>query len=234
MISLIVPTRGRPKQVKCLMESLFKFTEDLNDLQVVLACDIDEMELANKYVAEYLPRVNFVAHVGEFVPNKSSKVNRVYDFVTGDIIGVLNDDMVCRTRGWDKIVKEHAAKYPDGIYLIYGKDGRFNDLAVYQFTSRKLPDSVGYIWHPMLAHIYMDNWNHEMFKEIGRLEYVPELFFEHMHYAMGKAIIDDTYKLCTPSDTISDTTQFHQMVDIRHKNAETLKNLIKEGTQNAS
>jgi hypothetical protein len=108
------------------------------------------------------------------------------------IIGNLGDDQMARTPGWDRMVVE-AMTEPG---FVYG-----NDL----FQGERLPcggifihaaivNALGWYALPACEHLFIDNAWALLGRNLGRLTYLPDMVFEHLHPLAGKGDWDDGYE----------------------------------------
>lgn len=189
MISVLVPTRNRPRSVKRLLDSAlataaydpeFIFYVDEDDRSSIDV--IENHELNTEIIVG--PRVVL-----------SEMWNRCAERARFDIMMHCGDDIVFRTKNWDDIVKAEFDQVPDKILLVYGRDG-FQDekLGTHSFIHRNWVDVVGYFVPPYFSSDYNDTWLNEVAEALGRRRYVPEIFTEHMHPAAGKGELDITHQ----------------------------------------
>jgi hypothetical protein len=93
-------------------------------------------------------------------------------------------------------VQDTFIKSRDNLILVYGSDmGSYGErMAIYGFFHRDWIDTLGYCTFPGRGSLY-DLWAFEVAKKINRLEYLPQLVIEHIHYRQGlkKAEFDSTY-----------------------------------------
>jgi hypothetical protein len=127
--------------------------------------------------------------------------NRCYENFTStqnrpdDIFMHCGDDIVFHTPGWDTLVKNAFDAVPDKIVLVYGRDGIQDEgLATHGFYSRRAVEALGYFVPPYFSSDYNDLWLTEIYREVGRLVYLPEMYTEHMHPVAGKAEYDQTHQ----------------------------------------
>lgn len=107
------------------------------------------------------------------------------------VLGVLNDDMVVRTPGWDALVLKELSEAPG---LLYGRDGiQDARMATWHFMNVEIPLALCYIWPPQFSHMRGDMAMTEIARRAGCLHYKPDLFIEHLHYTAGKSEKDATY-----------------------------------------
>lgn len=186
-LAIVVPTRGRPHNLKRLSEALKKTCT--TDYKLFARLDIDDKP--NYYPAlvdvEYVvgPRVFFSASVNELAEIAS---NEGYTH-----IAILGDDVLPETVGWDKMLIDAL---PD-LGVAYGSDGlehlHGEDLPTHVVVPVEMYKRLGWIALPTLRHLFCDN----VWREIGKLTtfvYVKEAKLSHLHRWNKKAPDDKTYR----------------------------------------
>jgi hypothetical protein len=133
-------------------------------------------------------------HVGPRIV-LSQMWNLAANLAIHQIIMHCGDDIVFRTRGWDRIVLDEFERWPDRLVLVHGRDG-FQDaqLATHGFYHRVWIETFGYLVPPYFVSDYNDLWNPEVADSAGRRIYKPEIYTEHMHPVAGKAELDQTHR----------------------------------------
>jgi hypothetical protein len=190
MISVLIPTRKRPEQLRRVVESL-KATVHGYSPQIVAYVDNDDSsyDAFKGYGRDVLfiqgPRIVL-----------SNMWNKCAEAACGDILMQGNDDIIFRTTGWDRIIEEEFAKFSDRIVMVHGSDGSNHDsgsghFGPHPFISRQWMEALGYFTAPYFSSDYGDTWLNDLANAIGRRRYVP-LVVEHMHYIFGKAETDQT------------------------------------------
>ena len=107
------------------------------------------------------------------------------------VIGLFGDDGRMRTPKWDELV---MAKLNGKVGLIYGRDGiQDRNLCTHPFFSSEIPLRLGFLQPPCCHHYYGDNFFMDLLRPLGKVQYVPELFTEHLHPSQGKGPDDATY-----------------------------------------
>lgn len=174
-----------------LVESVFQ-TADQPDLVEVLFYIDDDDELsiweAQRLFSLYNPRVKFL--VGERITMNDCH-NYLYELSEGKLVMYAGDDIVFRDKGWDSLILESFAKYPDEIVLLGGHDGYNGDIITHGFLSRKWVDTVGYV----VPWGFVGDYADVVISDIARIldRYVRvNTYIEHLHYAAGKGTIDKT------------------------------------------
>ena len=110
---------------------------------------------------------------------------------TYKIVGIFNDDCRMRTPNWDTLVC-HRLAGKNG--LVYGRDGHQNEkLCTHPFVSSGIFLTLGFIHPPGLHHFSGDKFLMELLQPLGKVEYLPEIFTEHLHPDAGKSPMDGVY-----------------------------------------
>lgn len=184
MISILVPSRGRPDNLRRLYQSLLETTEGEWELLVRL----DEDDPTRIEYDQPPHQANVTSNRGLL----SQAWNDLVPYALGDILMHGGDDIVFRTEGWDRIVRE---AFPDDrVAFVHGDDlgGKGDRLGTHGFISRRAVEMVGYFMPPYFASDYNDLWWNEVYESIGRRIFVP-IVTEHMHFAFGKGEMDQTH-----------------------------------------
>ena len=109
-----------------------------------------------------------------------------------EIVGSMGDDIRMRTKGWDLMVCDRLL---DKIGMIHGRDGiQDSKLPTHPFISTPIIAALGFIQPAELKHFYGDNFYQELLGPLGLIQYVPELFTEHLHFTIGLSPKDSTYE----------------------------------------
>jgi hypothetical protein len=176
-LSLIVPTRGRPRPLRRFLRSLATTTLRPSRVEVVLVVDADDP--GSRSVRR--PGLRVRAVVGP--PGRTmGELNRAgADAARGEWLMLLNDDVVARTRGWDDAVLAAAARFPDRIGLVHVNDTLVRDhLCVFPVVSRRYVELAGGICPADYRRYRIDDHIDDVFTRLGgRTVYLPDVVFEH-------------------------------------------------------
>lgn len=187
MISLLLPTRGRPDNLRRLHRSVLDTATVRPEFSVYV--DDDDPESAS--VANDL---DMLVTVGPRIV-LSQMWNMASRSAHGDILMHCGDDLIFRTHEWDSIVEEEFNKCADKILFVHGSDmsGNSHNGGTHGFLHRKWIDIVGYFVPPIFSCDYNDTWLNWVADSLGRRVYLPDLVTEHMHPSFGKAELDQTH-----------------------------------------
>lgn len=192
MISILSPTRNRPNNIRRLVDSIIDTVNDINNIEFLVYIDDDD-EASIPALQEVAEKINTNAIQGNKMVG-SQMYNELGKIAQGDIIMFAADDIVFKTKNWDKIVIDKFNEYEDKILFIYGEDGfQHGRIGTHGFIHRFWIDIVGYVLPPKLASAYTDEWITNLAERVDRKLYLSDLFIEHLHPAIGKAQTDSTY-----------------------------------------
>ena len=167
--------------------SAYQLANQPDNLEIVLWLD----EYALNYDLSDMPYVKLI--YGPRTGNLSELWNNCAKVATGDIFMHCGDDIVFRTIGWDSIVRNAFAAYPDNIVFVHGDDGFHGQgFGTHGFIHRDWAEAVGYFVPPYFSSDFNDTWLNDVANMIGRRVYVP-ILTEHMHFMFGKGPKDQTH-----------------------------------------
>ena len=188
-LSIVVPTRGRPGQLRAFLDSLAATAERIAAVEVVLVIDEDDAETrAFEYGAVPLRKVVVPRGLTMGALNM-----RGYEASSGERIMLCNDDVVVRTQGWDTRLHGVFASYPDGVVLAHVNDGTFKDsLCIFPCVTRAFAELAGGISDEGYRRYRIDDHITNVFNLLAvlgepRIQYLPDVLFEHHNYATSVA-----------------------------------------------
>lgn len=189
MISLLVPTRQRPEGLKRLYQSAKDMADRPKQIEVVCYIDDDD----NSYGKLDWPELKVIGgprlHDGKV--NLSIKWNECWKIATGPYYGHMGDDIVFRTRGWDKKVIEAIDARPKKIAFVWGNDTSPESdrhiFGTHGFVHKNWTDVIGRFVPPYFVSDYNDTWFNDVAEALHVRTYLPDVQTEHMHFSLGKA-----------------------------------------------
>lgn len=184
---VIVPSRGRPGNVRRLEESLSD--TEVSDVEFLYAVDPDDPCLG-EYIDIDSPRI-WIMHKRLYLGGTLNYL-ALLNASKYDVIGFMGDDHLPRTRHWDKNILNVMDQ--DRPMVVYGNDLLQRDaLPTSVFISSSVIRALGYMCPPGLRHLWIDNAWKTLGKELGTLTYLNDTVIEHMHPVAGKAAWDEGY-----------------------------------------
>ncbi len=198
MISLLSPTRKRPKQLARMIESVRKTAKN----HVEIVCYIDDDDYS--YPLEVLREIDMIV-VGPRIRAITDAWNKCFDSCAGDIVCQNNDDTVWNTPGWDVMVEKAFAEVPDKILVVHGRDvfGHGDRFGPHAFVHRKWVETLGFFIYPYYTSDFGDAGLNELADRIGRRRFVP-FDIEHHHFSYG---------LCEPDENTLERLARHKEDD---------------------
>ncbi len=192
MISILVPTRARPDSISRLWQSIVHTAQNLAGIELSLYIDFDDVVSIERVKTLTSPQIKTI--VGPRI-SLSEAWNVLSREATYDIHMQCGDDAVFRTKGWDSLVTQAFDQCPDKILFVYGKDGIQNErMGTLGFLHKNWIQTVGYFLPPFFYSDCTDLWLTDIAKHIKRVHYLPEMYIEHLHPAVGKSELDITHQ----------------------------------------
>lgn len=188
MISILLPTRNRPDNIRRLWRSIVRTVSNIDNIELVVYIDNDDSSY-DDITDIPMNRVR-----GDRIV-LSEMWNKCYEVSKGDILMHCGDDIIFRTKNWDLIVQDKFADFPDHIVFVFGNDGSQHNgnFGTHGFIHRKWAETVGYFVPPYFSSDYNDTWLNDVARMIGRHVHV-DILTEHMHPDFDKAEFDITHQ----------------------------------------
>jgi hypothetical protein len=212
---VIVPSRGRPHTIPNLAETFANTTQDPNT-ELWIAVDLSDPDIGRyRDIATKLDTPVTVAEViGGYM---SAALNEAADIAvsnpTVEAIGFMGDDHRPRTPGWDTAYLTALRDMRVGI--VYGDDGLQSEALPTQCAmSASIVRTLGWMCPPVLRHLWIDNFWLDLGRGAGCLRYLPDVFVEHMHPYVDKAVMDAGYERVNSLEMITaDRTAYERYAD---------------------
>ena len=168
-ISILMPTRGRTQRLDRAIKSIRNLAYDSTKIEIIFRCDHDDEETQkylneNKEIFIVGPREKGYASLPKFM-------NQCANISTGDLIIMLNDDILVETKDWDIRLLEFANKYEDGIFNIGITTGLNDDLFPFSIISRKTFQALGFVNDERL--VFSDIFLLDVMSRLGRAIRLP-------------------------------------------------------------
>ena len=186
-LCIAVPSRGRPHNLKRLVEALENTCT--GDYTLIARVDSDDKE-----VGEY-QKLNADIVVGDrlFFTKSLDELAQLALERGFTHLAILGDDVLPETIGWDeKMINALNGK----LGVVYGSDGlehlHGQDLPTHVVVPIEMYQKLGWIGLPGSRHLFCDN----AWRELGKLTqfiYLKDVKLTHLHRWNKKAPNDQTY-----------------------------------------
>lgn len=191
-LAMLVPSRGRPENIRRLADTMSIVTSTSTALVVVVDGDDPCRE-------EY--ERNQVKEGGYSLMHAPADIRRlgpILNWAAGtfasyfDYVGFMGDDHAPRTKNWDlQLMSELELTGKPGV--AYGNDLlQGANLPTACIVSSVIVRALGYMVPPGLEHLYLDDFWKRLGQET-RLEYRDDVIIEHMHPVAKKGQWDEGY-----------------------------------------
>jgi hypothetical protein len=206
---LVVPSRGRPQNIKRLYSALIN-TESQLDLLVGIDEDDTELEKYKKVVEEcsqdYISIQLRIGPRKRFAPTVNDMVMELYKQYT--FIIFVGDDHLPITLWWDTHYREALKELGAGV--VYGNDLVMGEhIATEWAITSNMIEALGYYIPEGFIHLFIDNYFMELGRSIGKLRYLPNIIVQHLHPCAGTSEEDQTYKEAnSPANWDNDRQRF--------------------------
>lgn len=225
-ISLLLPSRGRPQLAEQFLQSVVSRTADLLNVEVIIYLDSDDptVDEYSTTMAD-LPITKIVGpRIGMGACNTACLSE-----ASGDIVILVNDDLIIRTDHWDQRIREVHARFSDQIYLAYCNDlFKESKNCAFPILSKSTCSHLVEPYPKEYQGAFIDTHLLDIFQRLkyaghDRIIYLEDVVFEHMHYRLGKSSYDDTYQA---RDRFADDNVFLLLVKSRRYFSQVLKRVI--------
>lgn len=193
MISLVLPSRGRPQALFSMVYSAELTADDPDQIEVCVRIDSDDPR-----------RYGYIAETGYGLTTcitsgkrgvLANAWNDAAKIAGGDILMLAADDLRFRTKGWDTAVRQAVEHVGDRIVMVYARDGHADErMATHPFVTRRWVDVVGRFTAPYFEADYVDLWIDDVARQLDRAVFLPNVLIEHMHPSFGKGEWDKTHQ----------------------------------------
>lgn len=183
MISILHPSRGRPKKA---YETARKWLNNAGcDVEYILSLDSSD-PLYRQYQFD------------GFVSDNSCVVeatNKAAEKSSGNILLYLSDDFDCFPNWGPVVLKEFENESRPLLVKVDDCLQKFEvPVLTIPIMNRALYNTLGYFWHPGYKSMFVDEDLYWTSKKLGALKNAEHIKFPHNHVSVGKAQDDETYR----------------------------------------
>ncbi len=186
-IDVLVPSRGRPQNLKRLAHAIAGTAD--TDVCIRVRLDSDDPTAGdyptlNNVSYTVGPRVHFAASVNELAAQSDATH-----------FAIFGDDVLPETGGWDtRLIQSLSGR----IGVAFGSDGLEHlhgpDLPTHVVVPRSIFDRLGWIALPALRHLFCDNVWRDLGQAVDNLVYSADVKLTHLHRWNKTAPDDATYR----------------------------------------
>ena len=182
MISLLLPTRGRPHMLARLLASVERTAQ--SDVEVRVWVDTDDPVLEMYKIILKRAKANVVTTIG-----KAASVGHIWDELAnraqGDFLRMTNDDEHFVTEGWDvTLASAFCDHFPDNIGMVWADDSseKKEKQCCFPMVHHRWLEILGHFCPTCFQFLYHDTWIEDIARKANRAAYVPTVVIEHKHY----------------------------------------------------
>ena len=191
MITLCVPTRGRPERAKLMLDSALATAQHPDKIEILFYLNLDDPTVPQ--YKKLIPH-KYISSIG---PHQSTCMswNQLAYKAKNEIVVLMGDDVLFKTQNWDKEIKHEFDKVPDQLLMVVPYTGRprgytkNQKLAVNSYVvspneklnaphyavSKDWIKLFGYLCSPMFWHFYVDTYAQTVASRVGRCIYKPSI-----------------------------------------------------------
>jgi glycosyltransferase involved in cell wall biosynthesis len=227
-ISIILPTRGRPENLKRMINSILITATYPENIEMCFRVDSDDIE-SIKTLITLSEKININIKIGTKYQCHGYYWNEAWEMASNDVLQMSGDDFVYHTKGWDVEVLKEINKYDDKMVMVYGRDGiQEGKLATHHFMHRRWHEAIGQFVQLRTKVFYHDTGNDVLATKIGRRCYRSDLYFEHLHWTSKKSELDSVGKyMRTKSGNDNIIWESKENWDALEEEAKKLRKLLK-------
>ena len=175
-ICLLLATRARPEMLAEVFASLKTSTAKKELVTLWLYVDADDAvtraAIDSGKLGDAGVRVHW--HFGGQTPGLGEAQRLLWLATprTAEIYMVTCDDALFSTHGWDEVLRQAGAKYPDGIFLASPHDPMTADTCTYPTFGWRWLKALQTIFGGHFPYWYEDRWVHQIGEMAGRYEWL--------------------------------------------------------------
>ncbi len=169
-LTMNIATRGRPE---LLRETLARTVPNavLPDTTIMVSIDEDDEQTIDGAKWPEFPgaKCNVLWSVKKREDSRGEKYDRALKEAPADVYLPAVDCAPILTKGWDRIILEKAALFPDGIGVVRTPFVHRQQFPpALQAVTAKFVKKVGYIYNPEYPFWFIDHEVHDLARLIGR------------------------------------------------------------------
>ena len=165
-INVCIPTRSKPEYLAEYM-AITQDAAALPTTRFIVAADADDVRLPEYEHVCNRPGVHLSVAAREDALGQ--KFNRCVSEERADIYVMAVDDVAIATRGWDEILANEAALFPDGIVnMQFGVEPHGEYIPGFQAITHRMVELQGDFAAPYFPFWWHNTWAYEIAELAGR------------------------------------------------------------------
>jgi glycosyltransferase involved in cell wall biosynthesis len=192
VISVMIPTRGRPTSLEKTLRSLIDQANNVSRLEILLAVDDDDsttIEFLTKVVRPWFDQDNvkytFVKFKRLGYSHLHQYINQLSNRAVGNWLFFINDDAVVKTPDWDQIILDHGKEFA----LLRAETTNQHPYAIFPILPKKWVEITG----NFSQHQLNDAWVSQIGWMLDIVKTIP-VMIEHNRFDLTGEHQDDTFK----------------------------------------
>lgn len=176
-IALLCPTRGRPKELKRMIDSARATSEQgAVEFYIYMANDVppEEYELNGSDIklcrGPDWPTVQSWNSLAEYAMEDSKN----------NIFILAADDMVFTTPYWDRAILDHYGALANKIHIYSLQDSRDQLGTPHPIVTRQYIEAMGYFLPPIFLHWFIDSWTVQIGKYNDCFTHLKDYMLQHI------------------------------------------------------
>ena len=191
-ISILLPTRGRPKPLEQCLRTLLDRAKDPSRIEVMLAFDNDDTENIAHFVDVIQPYLDDLGVEYSAIQFERLGYMRLNEYLNelaqhsqGSWLFFWNDDAVMKTQDWDQVIRDNAQEF----YLLRAETNHEHPYAIFPILPKKWVEIAGHL----SPHQINDAWTSQVAWMLDIVKTIP-VMVHHERYDLTGENLDETFK----------------------------------------
>ena len=186
-------TRSRPERAYDVLQSIWQ-NVSTPDFDILISVDREDDTLSRLTNLLSQSKMKYTMVSGDS-DGKIDAINRDVPLSGWDVLVNVSDDTKFVKKGFDEDIRQAFTEhFPDLDGVLHYPDGNRKDLLTVSIIGHEYYLRDQYIYHPEYKSLWCDNEAMEVAQIRGKYKFVDVQLFEHLHWAYGKAGIDNQYQ----------------------------------------
>jgi len=176
-ISILLPTRGRPKPLEQCLRTLLDRAKDPSRIEVMLAFDNDDTENIKHFVDVVQPYLDDLGVEYSAIQFERLGYMRLNEYLNelakhsqGSWLFFWNDDAVMKTQDWDQVIRDNGQEFN----LLRAETNHEHPYAIFPILPKKWVEITGHL----SPHQINDAWTSKHSKNVSCWKTCPAMILE--------------------------------------------------------